>query len=70
MIQINDYIDNDPNRIVKSNLRFSSVTAYVVPRSLLSRAKDIEGIENPGVYFLVEREHLEPYLKCPSLRHI
>lgn len=53
MIQINDYIDNDPNGIVKSNLRFSPVTAYVVPRSLFSRAKDIEGIQNPGVYFLV-----------------
>ena len=53
MIQINDYVDDNPNGIIKSNLRLSPITAYIVPRSLLSKTRDIEGIENPGVYFLV-----------------
>ena len=54
MIQINDYVDDNPNGIMKSNLRLSPITSYVVPRSSLSKTKDIEGIENPGVYFSVD----------------
>lgn len=53
MIQINDYVDDNPNGIIKSNLRLSPITAYIVPRSLLSKTRGIEGIENPGIYFLV-----------------
>ena len=53
----NVYIDGDPNGIVVSSMRMSPITAFVIPRNLLSVAKKIENINNPGVYFLVGEEN-------------
>lgn len=48
----NVYIDGDPNGIVVSSMRMSPITAFVIPRNLLSVAKKIENINNPGVCFI------------------
>lgn len=52
----NVYIDGDPNGIVVSSMRLSPVTAFAIPRNMLSAAKK-ENINNPGVYFLIGEEN-------------
>ncbi|MCM1532668.1 MAG: GIY-YIG nuclease family protein [Ruminococcus flavefaciens] len=41
----------DGIRTIRQHL--SAITAYVVPRHLLSEAKKLEGITRPGVYYLI-----------------
>ena len=57
MVVENVYVDGDPNGIVISSMRMSPITAFVIPRNLLTVAKQIENISNPGVYFLVGEEN-------------
>lgn len=56
----NIYVDDDPNGIIISNEKMSSLTAYIIPRNLLSVAAkklETENMNNPGVYFLVGEEN-------------
>lgn len=41
----------DGIRSVRKNL--STMTTYVIPRSLLAEAKNISGIHRPGIYYLI-----------------
>lgn len=44
----------DGIRSIKRNL--STMTIYVIPRPLLSEAKNISGINRPGIYYLINED--------------
>ncbi|HJJ68636.1 MAG TPA: GIY-YIG nuclease family protein [Methanocorpusculum sp.] len=48
--------DGKPDGIRTCMRRLSPMKAYVIPRSCLSDAKNITGINNPGIYFLINDE--------------
>ena len=48
--------DGEPDGIRTYMRHLSTIKAYVVPRQYLSEAKSISGVDNPGVYFLVNDE--------------
>ena len=48
--------NGEPDGIRTYMRHLSPIKAYVVPRQYLSEAKDLTGIDNPGVYFLVNDE--------------
>jgi len=50
------YFNDDPNGIRISRLKLSHLTAFVVPRNLLSEAKIVPNINNSGVYYLINDE--------------
>ena len=47
------YYSGKSSGICTIHRRLSTITAYVIPRPLLSQAKTLVGIERPGVYFLL-----------------
>ena len=44
----------DGSRSIRRNL--STMTTYVIPRPLLSEAKNISGINRPGIYYLINED--------------
>lgn len=48
--------NGEPDGIRTYMRHLSTIKAYVVPRQYLSEAKSISGVDNPGVYFLVNDE--------------
>lgn len=47
------YLNGQPNGIRSIRRHLSTMTTYVIPRSLLSEAKRITGINRPGIYYLI-----------------
>lgn len=47
------YLNGQPNGIRSIRHHLSTMTTYVIPRSLLSEAKRITGINRPGIYYLI-----------------
>lgn len=47
------YHNGQPNGIFFIRRYLSTMTTYVIPRSLLSEAKTILGIKRPGIYVLL-----------------
>lgn len=50
------YHNGEPDGIRTYMRHLSTIKAYVVPRQYLSEAKSISGVNNPGVYFLINDE--------------
>lgn len=48
--------NGEPDGIRTYMRHLSTIKTYVVPRQYLSEAKSISGVDNPGVYFLVNDE--------------
>ena len=48
--------NGEPDGIRTYMRHLSTIKAYVVPRQYLSEAKSISGVDNPGVYFLINDE--------------
>ena len=48
------YHNGEPDGIRTCRKHMSIMTCYVVPRSLLNEAKTLTGINNPGIYFLID----------------
>ena len=48
--------NGEPDGIRTYMRHLSTIKAYIVPRQYLSEAKSISGVDNPGVYFLVNDE--------------
>lgn len=47
------YHNGRPDGIRSIRRNLSTVTVYVIPRPLLSEAKNISGINRPGIYYLI-----------------
>ena len=47
------YYNGQPDGIRSIRRHLSTMTTYVIPRSLLSEAKKITGINRPGIYYLI-----------------
>ena len=47
------YHNGRPDGIRSIRRNLSTMTTYVIPRSLLSEAKNISGIHRPGIYYLI-----------------
>jgi len=47
------YYNGQPDGIRSIRRHLSTMTTYVVPRTLLSEAKKISGINRPGIYYLI-----------------
>ena len=47
------YCDGNPNGIRIIQRKLSTIKAYVIPRDLLSAAKEITDINRPGIYYLI-----------------
>lgn len=50
------FYNGEPDGIRIYMRHLSTIKTYVVPRQCLSEAKGISGIDNPGVYFLINDE--------------
>lgn len=48
--------NGEPDGIRTYMRHLSTIKAYIVPRQYLSEAKSISGVDNPGVYFLINDE--------------
>lgn len=48
--------NGEPDGIRTYMRHLSTIKTYVVPRQYLSEAKSISGVDNPGVYFLINDE--------------
>ena len=48
------YHNGEPDGIRTCRKHMSIMTCYIVPRALLSDAKTLTGITNPGIYFLID----------------
>lgn len=52
------YYNGQPDGIRSIRRHLSTMTTYIIPRSLLSDAKKISGINRPGIYYLIsENDH-------------
>ena len=49
------YHNGQPDGIRSIRRNLSTMTTYVIPRPLLSEAKNISGITRPGIYYLINR---------------
>ncbi len=49
----NIYYNNQPDGIRVISHTNLTITTYVIPRTLLNDAKKIEGIDRPGIYYLI-----------------
>lgn len=47
------YHNGQPDGIRSIRRNLSTMTTYVIPRPLLSEAKNISGIHHPGIYYLI-----------------
>ncbi len=47
------YHNGKPDGIRSIRKNLSTMTTYVIPRSLLAEAKNISGINRPGIYYLI-----------------
>ena len=47
------YHNGQPDGIRSIRRNLSTMTTYVIPRPLLSEAKNISGITRPGIYYLI-----------------
>ena len=47
------YYNGQPDGIRSIRRHLSTMTTYVIPRSLLAEAKKITGINRPGIYYLI-----------------
>ena len=47
------YHNGQPDGIRSIRRNLSTMTTYVIPRTLLSEAKNISGIHRPGIYYLI-----------------
>lgn len=50
------YHNGQPNGIRMIRRSLSTMTTFVIPRTLLSDAKKINNIQNPGIYYLIEED--------------
>ena len=50
------YHNGQPDGIRSIRRHLSTITAYVIPRPLLSEAKQITGINRPGIYYLIRED--------------
>lgn len=50
------YHNGQPDGIRSIRRNLSTVTTYVIPRPLLSEAKNISGINRPGIYYLINED--------------
>ena len=50
------YHNGQPDGIRSIRRNLSTMTTYVIPRSLLSEAKNISGINCPGIYYLINED--------------
>jgi hypothetical protein len=50
------YHDGQPDGIRSVRRHLSTVTTYVIPRTMLSGAKSISGINRPGIYYLINED--------------
>lgn len=50
------YHNGQPDGIRSIRRHLSTITAYVIPRPLLSEAKQITGITRPGIYYLIRED--------------
>lgn len=50
------YHNGQPDGIRSIRRNLSTVTTYVIPRPLLSEAKNISGIKRPGIYYLINED--------------
>ena len=50
------YHDGQPDGIRSVRRHLSTVTTYVFPRTMLSEAKSISGINRPGIYYLINED--------------
>lgn len=50
------YHDGQPDGIRSVRRHLSTVTTYVIPRTMLSDAKNISGINRPGIYYLINED--------------
>ena len=47
------YHNGQPDGIRSIRRNLSTMTVYVIPRPLLTEAKNISGINRPGIYYLI-----------------
>lgn len=50
------YHNGQPDGIRSIRRNLSTMTTYVIPRPLLSEAKNISGITRPGIYYLINED--------------
>lgn len=50
------YHDGQPDGIRSIRRHLSTITTYVIPRTMLSNAKSISGINRPGIYYLINED--------------
>lgn len=50
------YHNGQPDSIRSIRRNLSTMTTYVIPRPLLSEAKNISGINRPGIYYLINED--------------
>ena len=50
------YHNGQPDGIRSTRRNLSTMTTYVIPRPLLSEAKNISGINRPGIYYLINED--------------
>lgn len=50
------YHNGQPDGIRSIRRNLSTMTTYVIPRPLLSAAKNISGINRPGIYYLINED--------------
>jgi len=48
--------NGEPDGIRTCRKYMSTITCYVIPRALINTAKSLTGINNPGIYFLINEE--------------
>lgn len=50
------YHDGEPDGIRSLRRHLSTMTTYVIPRTLLSEAKMVSGVNRPGIYYLINED--------------
>lgn len=59
------YPTGNPDEIKTARIFGTVMTAYIIPRKMLSEAKTVVGISNPGIYYLIKtrvEESIEIYV--------
>ena len=68
------YHNGQPDGIRSIRRNLSTMTTYVIPRPLLSEAKNIFGINRPGIYgslrATTHRRAILPYSHSPSVKSV
>ena len=50
------YHNGQPDGIRSVRRHLSTVTTYVIPRTMLAEARSISGINRPGIYYLINEK--------------